>query len=116
MDRRAWAPLYKVEDHVDSSDISDYVERGVFQFHSPKSAAASRLWQVTAPFEDGLLSLKRAIDRRNAGVSSRFDLPPSIVDHIDTLQTLQFAAVGGGGGGGGWGRGVNLLNSSPYLV
>ena len=70
----------------------------MFQFHAPASAAPSRIVTATVsvPFSDGLLSLKRAVGRLGSATSSiiRFDLPPSVVDQLDTLQ---FVAVGGGG-------------------
>ena len=66
-----------------------------YPFHPQKPA-----WQVTAPapFEDGLLSLKRTVGRRypHDGSVNHFSLPPSIVDHLDALQ---YVAVRG------WGRG-----------
>ena len=50
------------------------------------------MWQVTAsvPFEDGLLLLKQTIGRRylTSGSVSRFRLPPSVVDRLDTLQLV----------------------------
>ena len=61
----------KVEDHVDPSDkstrriIPEYVEHGVFQFHSRNVAMVAGLRQSASPgpFSDGLLSLKRAVGR-----------------------------------------------------
>ena len=62
----------KVEDHVDPADedvrriIPEYVERGVFQFHTRNVAmvAGTRQTASPVPFSDGLLSLKRAVCRR----------------------------------------------------
>ena len=106
----------QVEDHFDPSDktisrfIPDYVERGVFQFHTPVNAAPSRTITATASFpsSDGLLSLKPAVGRHCPATStvSRFDLPPSIVDQLDTVE---FVAVGG------WGRRAIFEMSSRCL-
>ena len=91
----------KIEDHVDASDkrarriIPEYVERGVFQFHTRNVAtvAGSRQTTSSVPLSDGLLSPKRAVCR-GYGYSTvgRFDLPPSVVDQLDALQQV---AVGG---------------------
>ena len=95
----------KVEDHVDPSDrntrriIPEYVERGVFQFHTRIVAvvAGSRQATSSVPFSDGLLSLKRAVCRGyGSSAVGRFDLPPSVVDQLDALQHV---AVGGSGRG-----------------
>ena len=93
----------KIEDHVDPSDkntrriIPEYVERGVFQFHTRNVAmvAGSRQATSSVPFSDGLLSLKRAVCR-GYGYSTvgRFDLPPSIVDQLDALQQVAVGGVG----------------------
>ena len=85
----------KVEDHVDPSDknnrrlIPEYIERGVFQFHTRHVAlpAGSRQTVSSVPFSDGLLSLKRAVCRGyGSSAVGRFDLPPSVVDQLDALQ------------------------------
>ena len=95
-----------MEDHVDPTDkkvrriIPEYVERGVFRFHTRNVAMVAGTRQTTSPvpFSDGLLSLERAVCRRyGQSTVSRFDLPPSIVDQLDALQLV---AVGGGGGAG----------------
>ena len=108
----------KVEDHVDPSDksarriIPEYVERGVFQFHSRNVAMVAGLRQSASPvpFSDGLLSLKRAVCRRfGPQAVSRFDLPPSVVDQLDALQR-----VAGGAGVRFPGRGC--LSLGPCYV
>ena len=98
----------KIEDHVDPSDkntrrsIPEYVERGVFQFHTRHVALAAGSRQATSavPFSDGLLSLKRAVCRGyGSSAVGRFDLPPSVVDQLDALQHV---AVGGSDRGAIW--------------
>ena len=95
----------KVQDYVDTSDksarriIPEYVERGVFQFHSRNVAMVAGLRQSAspAPFSDGLLSLKRAVCRRYGPTAvSRFDPPPSLVDQLDALQHVAVGGVGPG--------------------
>ena len=95
----------KIEDHVDPSDkntrriIPEYVERGVFQFHTRHVAmvAGSRHATSSVPFSDGLLSLKRAVCRGYGSTTvGRFDLPPSVVDQLDALQHVAAGGVGPG--------------------
>ena len=105
----------KVEDYVDPSDksacriIPEYVERGVFQFHSRNVAMVAGLSQSASPvpFSDGLLSLKRAVCRRYGHTAvSRFDLPPFLVGQ---LEALQHVAVGG------WGQGAIFWMWRPFF-
>ena len=95
----------KIEDHVDPSDkntrrlIPEYIERGVFQFHTRHVAlpAGSRQTISSVPFSDGLLSLKRAVCRGyGSSVVGRCDLPPSVVDQLDALQHVAAGGVGPG--------------------
>ena len=95
----------KIEDHVDPSDkntrrlIPEYIERGVFQFHTRHVAlpAGSRQTISSVPFSDGLLSLKRAVCRGyGSSVVGRCDLPPSVVDQLDALQHVAVGGVGPG--------------------
>ena len=95
----------KIEDHVDPSDkntrrlIPEYIERGVFQFHTRHVAlpAGSRQTISSVPFSDGLLSLKRAVCRGyGSSVVGRSDLPPSVVDQLDALQHVAVGGVGPG--------------------
>ena len=50
------------------------------------------------PFEDGLLSLKRAVgQQRHVGAVRHLSLPPSVVNHYGTLQFFLKGGVGAGG-------------------
>ena len=93
----------KIEDHVDPSDkntrrlIPEYIERGVFQFHTRHVAipAGSRQTISSVPFSDGLLSLKRAVCRGyGSSVVGRCDLPPSVVDQLALYSMSRWGGSG----------------------